>query len=266
MATTDVVKDDLIELRTGDEVPADGTLLASVGLELNEANLTGESDPVAHGVGDAIMSGTSVVAGSGRYHASTVGADAYVNRIAADARKFTRTRSEIQESINTLLKYITWVIAVALPITIWSQWRTVGEQGWQEVVIRSAAGVVGLVPEGLVLLTSVAFLLSAVQLTRRNVLVQQLPAVEGLARVDIVCIDKTGTLTVGEIAFERVTALDGHDDDEIRCALGALADDPNANGTLTAVGAALESPGWSRTQTDPLQLRAQVERGLLRGA
>ena len=247
--TTDVVKDDLIELRTGDEVPADGTLLTSAGLELNEANLTGESDPVPHGEGEAIMSGTSVVAGAGRYHASQVGAEAYVNRIAADARKFTRTRSEIQESINTLLTYITWVIAVALPITIWSQWRTVGEQGWQEVVIRSAAGVVGLVPEGLVLLTSVAFLLSAVQLTRRNVLVQQLPAVEGLARVDIVCIDKTGTLTVGEIAFEGVTALGGHDEDEIRCALGALADDPNANGTLAAVGAVLESPGWSRTQT-----------------
>ena len=204
--TTEVVQDDLIELRTGDEVPADGTLIASAGLELNEANLTGESDPVPHDEGDEIMSGTSVVAGSGRYHASQVGADAYVNRIAADARKFTRTRSEIQESINTLLTYITWVIVGALPIAIWSQWRTVGDQGWREVVIRSAAGVVGLVPEGLVLLTSVAFLLSAVQLTRRNVLVQQLPAVEGLARVDVVCIDKTGTLTVGEIAFAGCAA------------------------------------------------------------
>jgi cation-transporting ATPase E len=249
--TTDVVKDDLIELRTGDEVPADGTLMTSAGLELNEANLTGESDPVPHDEGDAILSGTSVVAGSGRYHASQVGAQAYVNKIAADARRFTRTRSEIQESINTLLKYITWVIAVALPITIWSQWQTVGDQGWQQVVIRSAAGVVGLVPEGLVLLTSVAFLLSAVQLTRRNVLVQQLPAVEGLARVDVVCIDKTGTLTVGEIALEDVIPLGDHDEDEIRCALGALADDPNANGTLSAIGAALDSPGWSRTQTIP---------------
>jgi cation-transporting ATPase E len=249
--TTDVVQDDLIELRTGDEVPADGTLIASAGLELDEANLTGESDPVAHDEGDAIMSGTSVVAGSGRYHASQVGADAYVNRIAADARKFTRTRSEIQESINTLLTYITWVIVGALPIAIWSQWRTVGDQGWREVVIRSAAGVVGLVPEGLVLLTSVAFLLSAVQLTRRNVLVQQLPAVEGLARVDVVCLDKTGTLTAGEIAFEDAHPLGGQDVDEIRCALGALADDPNANGTLTAVAAAVESPGWERTQTIP---------------
>ncbi|WP_345508219.1 HAD-IC family P-type ATPase [Terrabacter aeriphilus] len=251
VATTEVVQDDLIELRTGDEVPADGVLIASAGLELNEANLTGESDPVPHAEGDEIMSGTSVVAGSGRYHAQQVGADAYVNRIAADARKFTRTRSEIQESINTLLRYITWVIVGALPIAIWSQWRTVGDQGWREVVIRSAAGVVGLVPEGLVLLTSVAFLLSAVQLTRRNVLVQQLPAVEGLARVDVVCLDKTGTLTAGEIAFEDAHALEGQDADEIRCALGALADDPNANGTLTAVAAVVGPPGWERTQTIP---------------
>ncbi len=264
--TTEVVQDDLIELRTGDEVPADGTLIASAGLELNEANLTGESDPVPHDEGDAILSGTSVVAGSGRYHASQVGADAYVNRIAADARKFTRTRSEIQESINTLLTYITWVIVGALPIAIWSQWRTVGDQGWREVVIRSAAGVVGLVPEGLVLLTSVAFLLSAVQLTRRNVLVQQLPAVEGLARVDVVCIDKTGTLTAGEIAFEDARPLDGQDDDEIRCALGALADDPNANGTLTAVGCSRRVARLGAHADDPVQLLAQVERGLLRRA
>ena len=251
VATSGVVLDDLIELRTGDEVPADGTLIDSAGLELNESNLTGESDPVAHDAGDDILSGTSVVAGSARYRASRVGADAYVNRIAADARRFTRTRSEIQESINTLLKYITWVIVFALPIAIWSQWQTVGDQGWQQVVIRSAAGVVGLVPEGLVLLTSVAFLLSAVQLTRQSVLVQQLPAVEGLARVDVVCLDKTGTLTVGDIAFDDVQTLGGHDVEHVRAALGALADDPNANGTLTAVAAALPPPGWTRTRTIP---------------
>lgn len=249
--TADVVRDDLIELRTGDEVPADGVLTSSAGLELNEANLTGESDPVAHDAGEAIRSGTSVVAGSGRYVAQAVGADAYVNRIAADARRFTRTHSEIQASIDTLLRYITWVIAVALPVTVWSQWRAVGDQGWREVVIRSAAGVVGLVPEGLVLLTSVAFLLSAVQLTRRSVLVQQLPAVEGLARVDVVCLDKTGTLTSGEITFEDAEPLDGADAEGVRLVLGALADDPNANGTLAAVGACVPSPGWTRTATVP---------------
>ncbi len=249
--TAEVVLDDLIELRTGDEVPADGTLLSSAGLELNEANLTGEADPVPHRAGDAIRSGTSVVAGGGRLHAQAIGADAYVNRIASEARRFTRTHSEIQSSINLLLKYITWVILVATPLQIWSQWRTVGEQGWQAVVIRSAAGLVGLVPEGLVLLTSVAFLLAAVQLTRQQVLVQQLPAVEGLARVDVICVDKTGTLTTGDIAYEDIEAFHGHDADEIRCALGALADDPNANGTLVALGAALPAPGWRRTATIP---------------
>ena len=250
--TTEVVHGDLIELRTGDQVPADGVLLSSAGLELNEANLTGESDPVPHAPEDEVLSGTSVVAGSGRFRADRVGAAAYVNRIAAEARKFTRTRSEIQSSVNTLLRYITWVILIALPLQIWSQWQTIGDQGWRSVVIRSAAGVVGLVPEGLVLLTSVAFLMSAVALTRQQVLVQQLPAVEGLARVDVVCLDKTGTLTVGEIAFEGIEALPGQDPEQLRCALGALADDPNANGTLEALGAVLRPPeGWRRTSSVP---------------
>ena len=143
-----------------------------------------------------------MVAGIGRFSAAAVGPDAYINKIAAEAKKFTKTRSEIQESVNQLLKYITWIIVVALPLQIWSQWRAIGDQGWQQVVIRSTGGLVGLVPEGLVLLTSVAFLLAAVQLTRQQVLVQELPAVEGLARVNIVCLDKTGTLTVGDIAYE----------------------------------------------------------------
>jgi cation-transporting ATPase E len=250
--TSEVVLGDLVELRTGDQVPADGTLLTSTGLELDESNLTGEADPVSHRSGNEIRSGTTVVAGNGRFWTTAVGADAYVNRVAADARRFTRTHSEIQASINLLLKYITWVIVLALPLQLWSQWRTVGDQGWQAVVIRSAAGLVGLIPEGLVLLTSVAFLLSAVQLTRRQVLVQQLPAVEGLARVDVVCLDKTGTLTVGDIAFEDVEPLGDHQAGALRAALGALADDPDPNGTLTAVGAAVAPPdGWSRTGTIP---------------
>ena len=108
------------------------------------------------------------------------------------------------------------------------------------MVIRSTGGLVGLVPEGLVLLTSVAFLLAAVQLTRQQVLVQELPAVEGLARVNVVCLDKTGTLTVGDIAYEDCEPCAGPDAGrDPRAALGALADDPNANGTLKALAAAL---------------------------
>ncbi|MEP6559820.1 MAG: HAD-IC family P-type ATPase, partial [Nakamurella sp.] len=196
--TADVVLDDLIELRTGDQVPADGHMLSTSGLEIDESNLTGEADAIPKSDGDEVRSGTTVVAGIGRFSAAAVGPDAYINKIAAEAKKFTKTRSEIQESVNQLLKYITWIIIIALPLQIWSQWRAIGDQGWQQVIIRSTGGLVGLVPEGLVLLTSVAFLLAAVSLTRQQVLVQELPAVEGLARVNVVCLDKTGTLTVGD--------------------------------------------------------------------
>ncbi|MEJ7651703.1 MAG: HAD-IC family P-type ATPase [Nakamurella sp.] len=255
--TAEVVQDDLVELRTGDQVPADGFVRSEDGLELDESNLTGESDAVAKRPDDEVRSGTSVVAGTGRFVAAQVGPDAYANKIAAEARKFTRAHSEIQSSVNTLLKYITWVIVIALPLQIFSQARVVGDQGWRQVVIRSTGGLVGLVPEGLVLLTSVAFLLAAVQLTRKQVLVQELPAVEGLARVDVVCLDKTGTLTVGDIAFEDIHLIGdpaGRDDgvgvDELRCALGALADDANANGTLKAVAASIDPPdGWDRIAT-----------------
>ncbi len=248
--TSDVVLDDLIELRTGDQVPADGNMLTSAGLEIDESNLTGEADAIPKSPGDEVRSGTTVVAGIGRFRAAAVGPDAYINKIAAEAKKFTKTRSEIQESVNRLLKYITWVIVLALPLQIWSQWRAIGEQGWQQVIIRSTGGLVGLVPEGLVLLTSVAFLLAAVQLTRQQVLVQELPAVEGLARVNVVCLDKTGTLTVGDIAYEDCEPCGDLTQDEIREALGALADDPNANGTLKALAAALPpSAGWHRQVT-----------------
>ena len=250
--TGQVVLDDLIELRTGDQVPADGVMLTTSGLEVDESNLTGEADPIPKAAGDAVRSGTTVVAGTGRFPAAAVGHDAYINKIAAEAKKFTKTRSEIQESVNTLLKYITWVIVIALPLQLWSQWRAIGDQGWQQVVIRSTGGLVGLVPEGLVLLTSVAFLLAAVQLTRQQVLVQELPAVEGLARVNVVCLDKTGTLTVGDIVYEDCEPVAGSDlsVDQVREALGALADDPNANGTLKALAAALPAPtGWDRQAT-----------------
>lgn len=251
--TVDVVLGDLIELHTGDQIPADGRLHAVDSLEVNEANLTGESDAVAKSVDDDVRSGTAVVAGTGRFVAAAVGPQAYINTIAAQAKTFKKTTSEIQDSINELLKYVTWVVVLALPLQLWSQYRAVGELGWREVVIRSTGGLVGLVPEGLVLLTSLAFLMAAVTLARQQVLVQELPAVEGLARVDTVCLDKTGTLTVGDIVYEGCEPADGSTKEDVEQALGALADDPNANGTLKALAAALTAPtgpdGWRREAT-----------------
>ena len=249
--TKEVVLDDLIELRSGDQVPADGEVIESDGLEINEANLTGESDAIVKDVGDSLMSGTIVTAGSGLFVASSVGADAYAHRIAAEAKIFTKTKSEIQSSINTLLKYITWVIAFAIPIQLWTQFNVSDSDNWRDSVIRSAAGLVGLVPEGLVLLTTLAFLLAAVSLTRQQVLVQELPAVEGLARVSVVCLDKTGTLTTGAIEFEGVEVLNGMEDAKVRQALASLANDPSANSTLATVGRAMPAPQWEVVNAIP---------------
>ena len=251
--THDIVLGDVVEVRAGDQIPADGTVLVSNDLEVNEANLTGESDAEPRSPGETVMSGTIVTAGSGRFLAESVGAEAYVHRIAAEAKIFTRTRSEIQDVLNRLLRYITWVLVFAAPLQLWSQFRNNDDGAtWRDAVIRSVGGLVGLVPEGLVLLTTLAFVTAAVKLTREQVLVQELPAVEGLACVSTVCLDKTGTLTTGAILYEGLHLLDGADEGLVRSALGALANDPAANSTLITIGAQNPPPeGWTPTGSVP---------------
>ena len=252
VALADVVLDDLVELTSGDQVPADGEVRASTGLEVDESALTGESDPMAKAVGDTVLSGTIVVAGRGCFQTTSVGADAYARRIASEVKVFTRTRSEIQDAINTLLRYITWILVGITPLLLWSQFRTDESGDWRDPVTGTVAALVGMVPEGLVLLTSLAFLLAALALTRRQVLVQELPAVEGLARVDVVCLDKTGTLTVGDIVFDTLEPVGDTEAAEVEAALGALADAPDPNASLKALGAAHAVPdGWDRTGEVP---------------
>ncbi len=248
----EVVLDDIVELRSGDQVAADGEVVSSDGLEIDESALTGESDPVHKSVGDAVMSGTIVVAGTGRFQAGAVGADSYARRLAAEVKAYSRAESELQNGINRLLGWISKIIVLVAPLLLWAQFRSDDTDTWQEPVVASAAAIVGMIPDGLVLLTSLSFLVAAVTLARRQVLVQELPAVEGLARVDVVCLDKTGTLTSGEIAFDALEPLDGADEPTVTRALGALADDPNANGTMLALGAAFDPPdGWERNGTVP---------------
>ena len=245
-----VVLDDVLLLRAGDQVPADGPVTGSEGLEVDESMLTGESDPVVKAPGERVLSGAIVVAGTGCFTADAVGPDAYARRIAADAKVFTRTPSELQRAIDRLVTYATWVIVGSTPLLLWSQWRTTDD--WRDAVSGSVAALVGMVPEGLVLLTSLSFLLAAVQLARRQVLVQELPAVEGLARVDVVCLDKTGTLTEGDITFEALHALDGHAEADVAAALGAVAADPEGNATARAIAVSVPAPdGWPRTRGVP---------------
>ncbi len=244
-----VVLDDLLEVRSGDQIPADGVVRTAEGLQVDESLLTGESDPVDKTEGTDLMSGSIVVAGSGRFQATAVGNDAYARKLAASVKGFSPARSELRDGINTLLRYITYFIVPISGLLLWSQLASRGASV-RSALIATVAGVVGMVPQGLVLLTSGAFAIAAIRLARRQVLVQELVAVEGLARVDVVCIDKTGTLTEGTIQFDRSVPLadTGVDDATVEAALGALADDPNANATADAIAKVIARPdGWSRT-------------------
>ncbi|MCC8247791.1 HAD-IC family P-type ATPase [Saccharothrix luteola] len=241
----DVVADDLITVRAGDQVVADGVVTAADGLEVDESLLTGESEPVHKAVGDDVRSGSIVVAGSGRFQATAVGEDAYATRLTAEARRFTVVRSELVAGTNKLLRWISLMMLVVGPLLLWGQLRSPDTDDWQEAMTGAVAALVGMVPEGLVLLTSLAFMLAAVALARKQTLVQELPAVEVLARVDVVCLDKTGTLTHGDIVFDQLLA-DGPQDD-VREALALLATAPDANATSAALAEEFSSTTWQRT-------------------
>jgi cation-transporting ATPase E len=242
-----IVLDELCELRTGDQVPVDGVVRSVAGLEIDESLLTGESDPVAKESGDEVLSGSFVVAGAGRFQATRVGEDAYARRLAIEARRFALVKSELVSGINRLLRYIQYAL---FPVSALLLWRQLDTRDVDAALTGVVAGVVGMVPEGLVLLTSLAFGIASVTLARRKVLVQELPAVEVLARVDVVCLDKTGTLTEGDVSFDRLELL-GSEQQRATQALGALAADENRNATLGAIAAAFPDPSWQRTAVIP---------------
>jgi magnesium-transporting ATPase (P-type) len=233
LAVSEVVLDDVLELQPGDQVVVDGEVLEGRNLEVDESLLTGESEPVTKQAEDEVLSGSFVAAGSGRFRATRVGAEAYAAQLAEQARRFTLTRSELRAGIDQILRIVTWLLIPTATLLFISQLRA--NDSLYEALRRSVAGTVAMVPEGLVLLTSVAFAVGVIRLARQKVLVQELPAVEVLARVDVLCIDKTGTLTEGRLVVEEVEIL--HEDGTHRDALAALAaSDPHPNATLRAIG------------------------------
>jgi cation-transporting P-type ATPase E len=248
ITAADLVTGDLVNLRTGDQLVADGVVRASAGLEADESLLTGEPEPVAKQPGQRVLSGSFVVAGSGTCQATEVGAAAYARRLAAEARQYTVVHSELMAGITRILRYVTWAIAPVAVLLMASQLHS--GVTLRDALTGTVAALVGMVPQGLVLLTSVAFGVASVTLARRHVLVQQLPAVEGLARVDVVCLDKTGTLTDGQMAFGELIQL--NEQAPVEAALGALADAQDRNATLAAIGQAFPAPAeWERQGAVP---------------
>ncbi|HUC57477.1 MAG TPA: HAD-IC family P-type ATPase [Streptosporangiaceae bacterium] len=236
-----VVRDDVVQLQAGDQVVADGVVLDSAGLEIDESLLSGEADPVARKSGDEVLSGSFVVAGHGQMTATKVGAGSYAAELTRQARGYSPARSEIRDAINRVLTWISWALVVVGPLLVVTQLSS--GLGTSEALRGSVAGLTGLVPEGLVLLTSVAMAVGVVRLASRRVLVQDLPAIEGLARVDLICCDKTGTLTEGSMHVVAVEPLDHAG--PIENALGALAAaDEKRNATIEALSDRFGDPGW----------------------
>jgi len=247
VASKDVVLDEIIVLMLGDQIVVDGEVLESTNLEIDESLLTGEAEPVDKATNENVMSGSFVVAGSGIMRATAVGADSYAFRLSSEARRFSLVKSELRTGINRVITIVGWMMIPVALILISSQLAT--HDGFVPAVQGSVAGLVAMVPEGLVLLTSIAFAVGATRLASKKVLTQELAAIEGLARVDTICLDKTGTLTEGSLSLSTVEHLGSQttstiDPGLVLAAIGASDNHPNPS--LAAVVAKYpEGPGWT---------------------
>ncbi|NXY99359.1 HAD-IC family P-type ATPase, partial [Streptomyces sp. BR123] len=252
VSTSEIVLDDVIELGPGDKVVVDGVVGEADGLEIDESLLTGEADPVLKKPGDPVMSGSFVVAGGGAFTATKVGREAYAAQLAEEATRFTLVHSELRSGISTILKYVTWMMIPTSIGLIVSQ-LVVKDNNLKDSIARTVGGIVPMIPEGLVLLTSVAFAIGVIRLGRQQCLVQELPAIEGLARVDVVCLDKTGTLTEGGMDVTELRPLGGAEPPYVRQVLGALGEsDPRPNASLQAIiDAYPDSADWRCTESLP---------------
>ena len=215
--TEDLVLDDLVCLKTGDQVPADAKVLEG-SVEVNESLLTGESDNLPKNVGDELFSGSFVTSGEACCQIIHVGKDNYAAQITSEAKEFKRHNSELKNSLNAILKVISIIIVPLGALLFYKQYYVVGNT-FKDSIVSMVAGVLGMIPEGLVLLTSVALTLGALVLANKKTLVQELYCIETLARVDTLCLDKTGTITEGTMCVERVEpwseASENKDTDEI---------------------------------------------------
>jgi cation-transporting ATPase E len=256
ISVDDVVLDDVLVLRAGDQIPADAVVLRSNGLEIDESLLTGEVDPVPKSVHGEVLCGSAVVAGHGTARVVRVGAESFASRLTIEAKSFSLVNSELRSALNRIVRVISWALLPMMAIVVNGQMKALGgwtraiQTGtWRDGAVSAVASIIGMIPQGLVLITSVAFALAAVKLARDHVLVQELPAVEVLARVDVVCLDKTGTLTEGGIAFDAAHPTVADPAPGWREVLGWFGGDENANATARCLGAEFPAKAGVRAVT-----------------
>jgi cation-transporting ATPase E len=221
LLATEVVPGDVVQIGPGDQLVADGEVISSRGMTLDESMLTGEADGVRKRAGERVLSGSFCISGSGQYLVDAVREDSYAGRLAGEARAFRHPPSPLQVEVNSVILACTYVmipLAVVLLLTL-----KLRNTGLQSAAQTATAGLVTLIPEGLVLLMSVTFAVAAVRLARRDTLIQQMSASESLASVDTICVDKTGTLTAGELRLAGVEFAEGVDPAAGAAALGRFA-------------------------------------------
>ena len=217
----EIVPGDVVRIEPGDQLVADGEATASRGLTVDESMLTGEADGIRKGEGDRLLSGSFCISGSGYYEVDAVREESYAGRLAGEARAFRHPPSPLQKEVNRVIVASTYVMLPLAAILILS--LSVRNVGLEEAAQTATAGLVTLIPEGLVLLMSVTFAVAAVRLARRDTLVQQMSASESLAAVDTICVDKTGTLTAGELRLTGVEFAAGTEAAAAQAALGCFA-------------------------------------------
>lgn len=241
----EIVQDDVVILRRGEQVPADGIVLESQGLDLDESMLTGENDPIHKDAGARVLSASSVIGGSGLMRVTAVGDKAHAAKLAKEAKQFSVIHSELRAGMELIVKWITLALIPIIALVLNGQmvafggWSYALESGqWRDALLVAISSVTSMIPQGLALMTTISFALAAVKLAQDKVLIQEQPAVEVLARVDIVCFDKTGTLTEGGVHFEKLLGLDGGQatlSPAGQQALAWIGADSNANPTAAAL-------------------------------
>lgn len=227
--TEKLVIDDIVYLENGNQIGSDCTVLKSNGMEVNESMITGESKPVKKADGDELLSGSFVVAGTAYARVIRVGSDNYSTQLVYKAKHKHNASSEMKDSIEKVIKILSFVIVPVGLILFIAQMSANADLA--TAIVKTVGGVIGMIPEGLVLLTSLSFIIGVGKLARKKALIQEMEAIEALARVNVLCLDKTGTITTGELEVEKVICLNNQDQTKINEIMGAMAhyfDDINA--------------------------------------
>ena len=205
LSQRDIVLDDILLLSSGEQIYADATVLVSNGLEVNESLLTGEPDNVAKPLGSQLLSGSYVAAGGAYARVTAVGASSYANALAVEAKSVKRQQTPMMTAINRIIRVLSFIIIPLGALLFLTRWR----DGVPNAILGAAAAMIGMIPEGLVLLTGVALTIGSLRLARASALVQTLPGIETLARTDIICLDKTGTITDGTLTLFDIIPVSG---------------------------------------------------------